>query len=198
MSANSAPAAIRKLIKGTDWRIKTLPAVRFTVNRDIEATLATPTWSVSSLLPPTTQNEVHDDNVAAAKGELTTDDLRRLYMLAALPEAKIGRARWNMTATLQSQIHFVKEVQKVDTTGIEPLVAIRDETEAAKEKNMVTLEKLRPWLDQEETVGVNGTIRRRRSEEPAKPLNWDPFALGGINRENKRMGKFFFVKKQKE
>lgn len=102
-----------------------------------------------------------------------------------------------MLANLQSQVHFVKEVQKVDTTGVEPLVAIRDETDAAKEEDAITLDKLKPWLDQEEKVGVNGTIRRKKSQEPPQPLGWDPFDLGGTNRENKRMGKFFFVKKEK-
>lgn len=101
-----------------------------------------------------------------------------------------------MLNTLESQIHFVKEVQKVDTTGIEPLVAIRDETAESIQEQTITLEKLRPYLDQEEKIGSNGTIRRRKPSEMVTNSGWDPFELGD-GKESRKRGKYFFVKKEK-
>lgn len=100
-----------------------------------------------------------------------------------------------MLKTLESQIHFVNEVQKIKTVGIEPLVAIRDETEAAVEEQTITLEKLQPYLDQEEKVGTNGTIRRRKPTGMITNSGWDPFELGD-GKESRKKGKYFFVKKE--
>lgn len=102
-----------------------------------------------------------------------------------------------MLETLESQIHFVKEVQKVDTTGVEPLVAIRDETAEAIQEQTITLDKLKPYLDQEERIGNNGTIRRRKITEMITDSGWDPFELGD-GKETRKRGKYFFVKKGKD
>lgn len=101
-----------------------------------------------------------------------------------------------MLETLESQIHFVKEVQKVNTDGVEPLVAIRDETAESIEEQTITLNKLQPYLDQEEKVGKNGTIRRRKPSEMVTNSGWDPFDLGE-GKESRRIGKYFYVKKEK-
>jgi len=106
-----------------------------------------------------------------------------------------------MLKTLESQIHFVKEVQKVDTTGVEPLQAIRDETEDAVQEQTITLQDLKPFLDMEEKVGRNGTVRRRK----AKRINEEDMTqelpdwtqdLGDASKE-RRLGRFFFVKREK-
>ncbi len=102
-----------------------------------------------------------------------------------------------MLKTLRSQIHFVKEVQKVDTTGVEPLVAIRDETAESIQEQTITLEKLKQYLDQEEKVGNNGTIRRRKPTEMITDSGWDPFDLGD-GKDSRKKGKYFFVKKSKD
>lgn len=102
-----------------------------------------------------------------------------------------------MLKTLESQIHFVKQIQKVDTTGVEPLVAIRDETAEAIQEQTITLEKLKPYLDQEEKVGNNGTIRRRKPTDMITESGWDPFELGD-GKETRKKGKYFFVKKEKD
>lgn len=99
--------------------------------------------------------------------------------------------------TLESQIHFVKEVQKVNTNGVEPLVVIRDETAESIHEQTITIEKLKPYLDQEERVGNNGTIRRRKSTEMITDSGWDPFELGD-GKETRKKGKYFFVKRSKD
>lgn len=102
-----------------------------------------------------------------------------------------------MVRTLESQIHFVKEIQKINTTGVEPLVAIRDETTESIEEQTITLETLQPYLDKEQKVGANGTIRRQKPAETIRDSGWNPFEMGK-GKETRRKGKYFFVKKQKE
>lgn len=102
-----------------------------------------------------------------------------------------------MLRTLESQIHFVKEIQKINTTGVEPLVAIRDETTESIEEQTITLETLQPYLDKEQKVGANGTIRRQKPAEMIRDSGWNPFEMGK-GKETRRKGKYFFVKKQKE
>lgn len=102
-----------------------------------------------------------------------------------------------MLKTLESQIHFVKEIQTVNTTNVDPLVAIRDETADGIQEQAVTLEKMQPYLDREERVGQNGTIRRRKSAEKIQDSGWDPFNLGEGS-ESRLKGRYFFVKKAKE
>ena len=68
-----------------------------------------------------------------------------------------------MLSDLRSQIHFVRRLQSVPTEGVEPLVAIRDETSAAKQEATIGVADVQAWLDLEEKVGRNGTIRRRKT-----------------------------------
>lgn len=102
-----------------------------------------------------------------------------------------------MLNTLESQIHFVKEVQKIDTTGVEPLVAIRDETTEAIREQTISLETLKPYLDKEKKVGGNGTIRRQKPADMIRDSGWNPFGMGD-GKDTRKKGKFFYVKKQKE
>lgn len=101
-----------------------------------------------------------------------------------------------MLKTLETQLHFVREIQKVDTTGVEPLVSIRDETVEAKEENTITLADLQDELDAEEKIGRNGRVKRvpREDLKARKAENWDLFKMA----EGKTMGRFFVVRKQKE
>jgi Glu-tRNAGln amidotransferase C subunit len=102
-----------------------------------------------------------------------------------------------MLKTLESQIHFVREIQKVDTTGVEPLRAIRDESPEGIQEQTITLADLQEHLDAEEIVGRNGHIKRRVKEDPeAKEVeDWDPFAMSEGQEKNK--GRYFFVRKEK-
>jgi hypothetical protein len=103
-----------------------------------------------------------------------------------------------MLKTLESQIHFVREIQKVDTTGVEPLRAIRDESAEGIEEQTITLADLQEHLDAEEVVGRNGRIKRRPREdlEAKDAEDWDPFAMS--EGQGKNMGRYFFVRKEKK
>lgn len=98
-----------------------------------------------------------------------------------------------MLRELRAQLHFVKEVQKVDTTGVEPLRSIRDETQAAEKEEEIGLEEMRDALGKEVAVGrYHRRIRRRTpslvEEKSREAEDWD--ALG---QAPKRVGRFFVV-----
>lgn len=131
------------------------------------------------------------------QANVTKEQLHHLLKLSALPEPKSQEEEDSMLKTLESQIHFVKEVQKVNTTGVEPLVAIRDETAEALTEQTVTLDTLKPFLDQEEKVGNNGTLRRHKPTDMIIHSGWDPFELGE-GKDTRKKGKYFFVKKGKD
>ncbi|PQE32995.1 duf726 domain protein [Rutstroemia sp. NJR-2017a WRK4] len=101
------------------------------------------------------------------------------------------------TRTLHTQLHFLREIQKVDTEGIEPLRSIRDETQHADSAEMIGLdtEEIKQALAKEEYKGRNKRPRRK-AEIPVDTEgveDWDVFSaaqdkveLGG--------GKYFFVR----
>ena len=91
---------------------------------DVAELLAKPIWSVKSLLPPSDE--------LPADFSITPKKLRHLLRLSALPAPKTATEEATMMKDLASQLHFVKQVQQVDVEGVEPLVAIRDETKRAE------------------------------------------------------------------
>ena len=95
-----------------------------------------------------------------------------------------------MIKTLESQLHFVQAIQSVDTTGVEPLRSIRDETEEAEKENAVTLKSMEEELSKEEVVGHSRRIRRKKSAtvETDQASNWDPLALA-----SKKIGRYIVV-----
>jgi len=97
-----------------------------------------------------------------------------------------------MLETLESQIHFVKEIQRVDTTGVTPLRSIRDESPEALKESAIGLDKLKDEMAKEKVVGRNGKIQRIQTEKCDRPDGdaWDGNALGYAS---KTMGKFFVV-----
>lgn len=98
-----------------------------------------------------------------------------------------------MISTLQSQLRFVRAVQRVDTTGVEPLRAIRDETEAGLKETTISLDTLKGVLDKEVKVGHYQRPRRVREKHPlSEEEPWD--ALGTARR---RAGRFFVVQSKK-
>ena len=98
-----------------------------------------------------------------------------------------------MITTLQSQLSFVRAVQRVDTTGVEPLRAIRDETEAALRENTITLEKMKTLLNEETKVGHYQRPRRVKRKIESDAENWDPLATA-----SKKAGRFFVVQSKKQ
>ncbi len=70
-----------------------------------------------------------------------------------------------MIADLQAQLRFVRAVQEVDTAGVEPLAALRDESEEGEREGTIGLEEMRGELGKEVVVGMRGRIVRRKGEE---------------------------------
>ncbi|CEL00644.1 Putative DUF726 domain protein [Aspergillus calidoustus] len=169
------------------FRVNTPSPRHYSSNPDnadtIESILSKPTWSVRSLLP--------DPNTKPAPS-VTPAQLRHLLRLSALPQPSSPEEEQQMLDTLESQIHFVKEIQKVDTTGVEPLQSIRDESPEAVRENTIGLEKLREAMAKERVVGRNKKIQRVEGERNERPDGdaWDGNALGYAG---KTKGRFFVV-----
>ncbi|RAH40216.1 DUF726 domain protein [Aspergillus brunneoviolaceus CBS 621.78] len=149
---------------------------------DIDAILAKPTWSVRSLLP--------DETDKPSTPSVTPEQLRHLLRLSALPRPANEEEERKMLDTLESQIHFVKQIQRVDASGVEPLQSIRDETPEAVKENTIGLEKLKEALSKERVVGRNKRIQRIESQRNERPDGdiWDGNALAYAS---KTKGKFF-------
>lgn len=150
---------------------------------DIDALLAEPSWSVKSLLP---------SESAIESTTVTPKQLHHLLRLSALPQPASKEEEDAMLRTLKSQIHFVKEIQSVDATGVEPLQAIRDETPDAIQENTIGLEQLKEAMSKERVVGRSRRIHRAESARNDRPDGdaWDGNALGYASRTK---GKFFVV-----
>lgn len=97
-----------------------------------------------------------------------------------------------MLRDLHSQLHFVRQIQDVDTEGVEPLEAIRDESEAAQRENEIGFESLKEAFEGEEVVGrYHKRIRRKKGvvdEEAKRAEDWDVLGQAG-----KRVGRYFVV-----
>ncbi len=106
-----------------------------------------------------------------------------------------------MIETLQSQLHFVRAVQSVDTEGVEPLTAVRDETEQGVAESTITLETLRPALEGETRVGHYERPRRVRDASAGSGRGED----GRVDAErwdvlgtaSQKAGKFFVVQSKR-
>ncbi|RAL17783.1 DUF726 domain protein [Aspergillus homomorphus CBS 101889] len=124
---------------------------------DIDAVLAKPTWSVRSLLP--------DEAAKPPTPSVTPEQLRHLLRLSALPQPANEEEERKMLDMLESQIHFVKEIQRVDASDVEPLQSIRDETPEAVKENTIGLEQLREALSKERVVGRNKKIQQKHASK---------------------------------
>ncbi|KAL4870137.1 hypothetical protein BDV12DRAFT_184727 [Aspergillus spectabilis] len=149
---------------------------------DIRTILAKPTWSVRSLLS--------DPTSKPSSPSITPAQLRHLLRLSALPQPSSQEEEQQMLETLESQIHFVRDIEKVDTTGVEPLQSIRDESPEAVRENTIGLERLKEAISKERVVGRNKKIQRVDSARNDRPDGdaWDGNALGYAS---KTKGKFF-------
>ncbi|UKZ86136.1 uncharacterized protein TrAFT101_001975 [Trichoderma asperellum] len=147
--------------------------------------LSKPTWSVSSLLP--SQSHVESPET------ITPAQLHHLLRLSALPLPKSPAEEQSMIETLQSQLQFARAVQRVDTKGVEPLRAIRDETEAAMKENTIGLDDLKDTLAKEALVGHYQRPRRVREQIQSDAENWDALATA-----SRKAGKYFVVESGKK
>ncbi|KXG48055.1 Aspartyl/glutamyl-tRNA(Asn/Gln) amidotransferase, C subunit [Penicillium griseofulvum] len=149
----------------------------------IETILGAPNWSVRSLLP---------NPASKPPPSVTPEQLHHLLRISALPQPANQEEEQSMLDTLESQIHFVKEIQLVDTTGVAPLARIRDESPAAMEEETIGIEKLREALAKEKVSGRRGKIQRIPGEKNDRPdgTAWDGNALRSAT---KTKGKYFVV-----
>lgn len=154
---------------------------------DIAAMLAQPSWSVKSLLEPT-----HD---SLQEISITQKQLHHLLRLSALPLPESENEEARMIKDLQSQLHFVKAIQKVNTDGVKPLQSIRDETRRAELENTITVQSLKDEFDKEVVVGRRGRITK--AEVPPCDAegveDWDPLAQAP-----KKLGRYFVVETDKD
>ncbi|KFY16565.1 hypothetical protein V492_01240 [Pseudogymnoascus sp. VKM F-4246] len=147
--------------------------------------LSKPSWSVQSLLPSSSD--------VTSTPSTTPAQLSHLLRLSALPQPKDAAEEESMIAMLESQLHFVREIQKVDTTGVEPLQAIREETAEAIAERTIGLETLENALSQEEFKGKMKRPRRRETEPEKMDNTWKPLATA-----NRTAGEYFVVENKKD
>lgn len=96
---------------------------------------------------------------------------------------------------------LVRELQSVDTSGVEPLRAISDETEEGMRERTIGLSELREALDQEVVFGFRKRPRRIRNEADgeaaARPEGeWDPLATAP--RRGGPGGRYFIVETERK
>ncbi|KAF4987477.1 hypothetical protein FGRMN_10342 [Fusarium graminum] len=173
-------------------RNTTAHSMRFTTTRSITATPSTaasilekPTWSVRSLLPSSPSS--------APAEKITPSQLHHLLRLSALPLPKTPSEETAMINTLESQLQFVRAVQRVDTTGVEPLRAIRDETPEARQEVTIGLTDLQEALGKEVQIGHYQRARRVREKIESKAEKWDALSAAG-----KTAGRYFVVESGKK
>ena len=156
---------------------------------DVAAILSQPSWSVKSLLPG------HTDRMQTPT--VTPKQLRHLLQLSALPQPSGQAEEDDMLQTLESQIHFVKEIQSVKTAGVIPLRSIRDETNEAQKENTIQVRDLETSLEQERYVGRSRRIKRTKAKRLHHPDGeiWDWDALKSAS---KTMGRYFVVQSENQ
>ena len=97
-----------------------------------------------------------------------------------------------MLQTLQSQIHFLQEIQRVDTTGVPPLRSIRDESPESLKEYTIGLDDLEDAMAKEQVIGRRRRIKRVSTE---KTNQTDGLAGNGdvLGSASKTVGNFFVV-----
>ena len=152
------------------------------------AILSRPTWSVRSLSP--------DDGAKdSTEARITPKQLHHLLRLSALPLPETPEEEANMIHVLQSQLLFVRDIQSVDTKGVEPLMSIRDETEAGLDESTIGVEQLRDALSQEVAFGRSKRPRRQKQivKAPAEVEGWSP-----LQTASQTTGPYFVVRSGKD
>lgn len=153
---------------------------------DLESLLANPTWSVSSLLPPVASSS-HDSAISAKQ-------LHHLLRLSALPPPANPAQETSMLSTLSQQLHFVRSIQSVDTTGVEPLRSLRDETAQGEREAEVGLSEMKEALAGESVRGRWHRRIRRGREGREKVGGGEPEdGWEVLGQTGRRTGRYFVV-----
>lgn len=154
---------------------------------DAAALLEQPSWSVASLLS-VRHTKMPGDS------EITLDKLRRLLQLSALPFPACPKEQAAKLKALRTQLHFVRDIQQFDTTGILPLQAIRDESHSAVKAQTIGMKEVEQALLQEESFGHNRRPRRRKDWASASDGEvWDVMKTA-----SQRAGRYIVVNDTKQ
>ncbi|KAI1656199.1 hypothetical protein F4813DRAFT_137858 [Daldinia decipiens] len=159
----------------------------------LAALFSKPTWSVRSLLPEPSSLTNTDSSTEA---EITPRTLQHLLRLSALPPPTSPSEEALMLSTLTSQLHFVRAVRSVNTTGVEPLRAIRDETALGQREQTIGLEQLKDALANEDVVGHARRPRRRQQQQQGGNGGADPGVEGWdvLAGASETAGRYFVVR----
>ena len=100
-----------------------------------------------------------------------------------------------MLRTLAAQLHFVRQIQAVDTSDVEPLRAIRDETAEADAEREIGMESegVREALEREEVVGKHFKRLRRRDEDDREVRDRPDEEWKPLEATKRRRGHYFVV-----
>ncbi|KAK4197568.1 hypothetical protein QBC40DRAFT_101810 [Triangularia verruculosa] len=161
---------------------------------DPQALLSKPTWSIHSLLPPTTTTATTTTTTTTiSTPSISSHQLSHLLKLSALPPPTSSESTSKILSDLHSQLHFLAHLQSVDTSDVEPLSSIRDETPEGLAEAAVTVDTVKEALENEERVGK--WRRPRRRVQPAKEQRevekWD--VLGSASEKVTVGGGGYFV-----
>ena len=151
---------------------------------DLTTLFSQPTWSVATLIPQSTTRDGPE--------RIDSKHLHHLLRLSALPPPKDVHEEKAMLATLSSQLHFVREIQKVDTDNIEPLSSLRDETMEGRKDAELGLEALTEALAEEEERGKHYRRVRRRPSSDGKEAGEEK-KCDVLGAAEKKVGRYFVV-----
>ena len=144
---------------------------------EINEALSKPTWSVRETLFRKSSKST-DSQIE----KITRSQLHHLLRLSALPLPSSQIEEDKLIKDLQRQLEFVRSIQAVDTEGVEPLIAIRDETRPGRQKQEIGLDdpEIERALGLEKRVGKRGRIVSvRENAGKGMGLEWDPLAQAG-------------------
>lgn len=151
---------------------------------NVSELLLKPSWSVRSLLP---------EADAEPPKYITEQQLKHLHRLSALSHPK--EYEISVNKSLERQLHFVRNIQSVDTSGVEPLQSIRDETHQAMQERVVGLKQLRGALQQEKTFGHRKRPKKleRKNNETNHREEWNIPSTA-----SQKTGNYFLVRPGKQ
>jgi Asp-tRNA(Asn)/Glu-tRNA(Gln) amidotransferase C subunit len=109
-----------------------------------------------------------------------------------------------MRRTLSSQLHFVEDIQKVDTEGVEPLRSLSDVTSEALKGQEVTIADLKEAFKGEELIQFKDRTRWKKKNDwtvtgadqyrPDEEVeSWYPLGLA-----SRTEGKYFVVDRREQ
>lgn len=143
---------------------------------DLNEFLDSPGWNLDDLLPPgrskpSTSPDVTDD------GSITPETLRHLLRLSGLPPPKSHREESNLLSALHDQLHFVRHVQSVHTSDVEPLIRVGHEPHPEDEIGVLSYQEC---VEESQSDSIPGLEWKQ----------WDVCGLKGGSCEGRNQGWF--------